>query len=302
MKPGIDTSMLPAPPASVPINPTAAPPMATPGAVTPGTAVPSTSASELLTNPQAMSLAKPDGTVVSPWCGENGCMGPIGKNGPVTYELYAVNGVSMPVGGSELSSVLKTGYMTGGYARALWYNPGRTSALTFDLGLTYQYNRGQGDKSIDVNTPRRAPNTQDILGNPIQGALLPEITASYQLRALSRTNFNFAVGRDWWFGGPATVGSGTSNNYCFGTDFGGHWGVGHVDLVPRLDPTNYLRRDGVTHGVSIGLHCDHERPMGNWILFQGLRAEWRYTITNLVPPQGGDIHDVNLLYVIGVRF
>lgn len=257
----------------------------------------------ILTAPPTAANSYPPGTVVSPWCGEHGCVGPVGGNGPLTYELYAINGISLPVGGSPLSSAMKAGYMTGFTARTLWFDRDSTAACTLDLGLTYQYNRGQGDKTIAVNTPRIGPATIDPnTGALVAGVRLPDAPANYQLRAISRTNFNFSIGRDWWFQGPGNVNAQSPSNFCFGSDIGGHWGAGHVDLVPRLDPQNYFRKDGVTHGVMIGMHFDHERNMGNWTLISGFRAEWRYTITNLVPPLGGDIHDVNLLWTIGARF
>jgi hypothetical protein len=256
-----------------------------------------------LTAPPTMDApVYPPGTVLSPWCGEHGCSGPVGGNGPVTYEILAVNGISLPVGGSELTSNMKAGFTTGGVMRTLWFRPDRESALTFDLGLTWTYNRGQGDKSISVNTPRNAPVTTDVFGNQTGGQRLPDLPALYQLRALSRTNFNFGFGRDWWFRGPADVLTASPGNVCVGAQVNGHWGAGHVDLVPRENPLQYLRKDGVTHGFGLGLHMDYEKPMGNWILTYGLRCDWHYTITNLVPPQGGDIHDVNILFTIGARF
>ena len=42
--------------------------------------------------------------------------------------------------------------------------------------------------------------------------------------------------------------------------------------------------------------------MGAWILFGGLRGEWGHNWMNLVPPQDGNIQDVNVLLTLGVRF
>ena len=35
--------------------------------------------------------------------------------------------------------------------------------------------------------------------------------------------------------------------------------------------------------------------MGTWIFFAGIRAEWGYDWTNLVPPMNGNMHNLNLL-------
>jgi hypothetical protein len=42
--------------------------------------------------------------------------------------------------------------------------------------------------------------------------------------------------------------------------------------------------------------------MGAWFLVFGGRVEWGITYSDLIPPQDGDLQDVNLLLSIGVRF
>src|SRR5205085_10932131 len=39
-----------------------------------------------------------------------GCCGPVGKHGPITYELYFRTGLSMPVDGSGLAHTISTGW------------------------------------------------------------------------------------------------------------------------------------------------------------------------------------------------
>lgn len=264
---------------------------------------PPATATELLTAPPNAGQYPP-GTYASPWCGGHGCTGPVGRNGPLTYEVYALVGASLPVGGSELSATMKTGVEYGGGARTLWFRNDDSAAWVLDLGITNTYNRGQADRSIIVATPRTSPVVIDpITGQQTGGErIFPDGLASYQLRSISRTNFNFGVGRDWWFGGPGTVQMEESSNFRFGADVGGRWGTAHVNLVPRADSNNYQKRSGVIHGTYIGMHMDWDKPMGAWIFFCGLRAEWGYTFTNLVPPLGGDIHDVNILFTFGARF
>ena len=63
-----------------------------------------------------------------------------------------------------------------------------------------------------------------------------------------------------------------------------------------------MRKHDVYHGVFLGAHADYEIPMGATILFGGLRTQWGYTWTDLIPPQDGEIMDVNLLMTLGVRY
>ena len=42
--------------------------------------------------------------------------------------------------------------------------------------------------------------------------------------------------------------------------------------------------------------------MGTWVWFGGVRAEYGYDWTNLVPPMDGDIHNLNLMLTTGIRF
>jgi len=261
----------------------------------------STPPADILTAPSQPTHYPPGSYAAG--CGPHGCNGPIGKNGPLTYEIYTINGVSLPVGGSPLSASITTGYSTGAGTRTLWFSPERDTAWIFDLSLIYTYNKGQGDRTITVATPRVAPIVIDPnTGQPTGGERIADGLAPYAIRALNRTNFSFGFGRDWFLWGPGDLQSEQDSNFRIGSDIGGRWGSASVDLVPRADSTNYLKRGGVTHSVYIGMHADGERPMGSWIFTYGVRAEWGYTFTNLVPPLGGDIHDVNILFTFGARF
>ena len=75
-----------------------------------------------------------------------------------------------------------------------------------------------------------------------------------------------------------------------------------VGFEPQTDPEGYRRRQGVYHGVYLGTHLDWERNFGGWIFFAGIRAEYSYNWTNLIPPQDGNIQDINIMMTFGVRF
>ena len=110
------------------------------------------------------------------------------------------------------------------------------------------------------------------------------------------------VGRDWFAQGPGFLTPDCPTNWRYGWELGGRWGTGHADLEPVADRTNYLRKSGVYHGVFLGAHADVEVPMGAWLFFAGGRAQWGYDWTDFIPPQQGDIQNVNLLLELGVRF
>jgi hypothetical protein len=251
-------------------------------------------AGDVLTTP-ATGLATtghPTGTVLSPYA--NGCCGPTGGNGPVTYELYMNTGPTLVVGGSELSGRLNTGWRIGGGTRTLFFNTVGDAAWVLDLGLSYNYNRGRQERGgpIDVHTP------------PPDRTAAPDGLNPFLVRGLHRTTFNFAVGRDWWTnGGPAGPDRDGVWYTRFGGDLGGRWGYSHVDLVSTQATTqSYMRKSSTIHGVFLGTHVSWEKSFGGWTFFTGIRGEFDYTFTNVVPPKGGDIVGINLLGHIGVRY
>jgi hypothetical protein len=264
----------------------------------PQTAVGAAGPTATLTAPPGTAAAVPPGSVTSPWCGSApagaGCCGPVGANGPVTYELYARTGPDLVVGGGNVFvGALHTGWNVTGGGRSLFFNPTGDAAWYLDLGLGFTYNRG-ADRVINVFSP--AP--RDSSGN-LQG---PDEIHPFRVRDLYRTTFNYALGRYWWLNGPGYVGAESDWNSRAGLDVGGRWGTNHVNLVPVADPTNFLHRGGVSHGFFLGASWDWEKPMGGWLLFGGVRAEWGHTWMNLVPPQDGNLQDVTLLMTVGWRF
>jgi hypothetical protein len=236
--------------------------------------------------------------VTSPWCGSGGagCCGPVGGNGPLTYEVYTWTGPSYPISGVAFDDRLNMGWTVSGGVRTLYFNPPGTRAWYLDLGVSYTYNRGNQQTQLQAFTPQ----PRDAAGN-LQG---PDQLVVHVIRGLNRTTFDFALGRDFFLRGPGYLtpdGCGATN-LRVGGDVGGRWGTAHSDLVPVDDRLNYLRKQGVTQSVFLGGHVGWERNMGGWILTSGLRTEWDYTWTNVIPPNNGDIVSINLLLYIGARF
>ncbi len=245
-------------------------------------------ATEMLTAPASglPNQAIP-GAVYSPWNPE------VGGNGPITYETYLRTGASILTEAGGFNDRLQTGYVIQGGGRSLLFNTAGDAAWVLDLGLSYTYNKGE-----------RLANPLPIAVNSLKGSdpsNFDNIPAG--IRTLKRTSFNFGLGRDWFLNGPGVLGGeACDTNWRFGADFGGRWGTASVGFEPQDDPEGYRRRQGVFHGVYLGSGLNWERDFGGWILLAGFRAEYSYNWTNLIPPNDGDIQDVNLLFMLGVRF
>jgi len=54
---------------------------------------------------------------------------------------------------------------------------------------------------------------------------------------------------------------------------------------------------GVPH-----VRADVEKCMGGWVWFTGMRLQYGYDWINVIPPQAGDIGNVNVLLSTGVRY
>ena len=249
--------------------------------------------------PQPAAPQLPHGAYPSPYYTDGpGCCGPLGRDGRIGYELYTYTGPTWAIGEGEFTRRLQTGWMVGGGGRSLLFDQTHTAAWVLDLGVSYQYNRGERDDPISTDVK------QPPLRNPITGETTtrPDVFTRVRVMALHRTNFNFGVGHDIWLSGSGSTGMEDHVNWRVGALLGGRWGTAHVDLQPVSDPNGYARRQNVTHGVFLAAHTTCEVPMGSWILFAGLRAEWGYDWTNIVPPMDGNMHSVNLLLTSGIRY
>lgn len=269
----------------------------------------------LTAQPGMTAQALPPGSVPSPWCGGNpagaGCCGPFGANGPIVYELYARTGPSLLVGEATAGSVLKNwGWNVAGGGRSLFMDKSGDAAWVLDLGVGYTYHGGDRETIINVlPTPRFVGEQtdadirrQNASAQTVQPTTNINTPIPVVVQRLMLTTFNYGVGRDWWLNGPGYVGAEQCWNSRVGFDVGGRWGTAHAEFLPVSTDVQFFRRQGITHSVYLGTHWNAEVPMGAWILFGGVRAEWGKTWTNLLPPNDGDLQDVNLLLTAGVRF
>ena len=241
----------------------------------------------------------PPGAYASPWYTDGpGCCGPVGRNGPVEYELVAATGPDLILGKGRFVERLNTGWTLYGGGRSLFYNRAGDAAWAIDLGLSYQYNRGTVGDFINLDI--RQPSTLNgLTGTRTER---PDVLTTSRIRALHRTAVNFAIGRDWWAWGPGAPGTEAGWNIRSGVFVGGRWGTAHVDVLPDADPKQYARRQKVFEGVFGGIHFNAEVPFGSWIWCAGLRAQYGYDFMNIVPPIRGDVQYLDLLVTTGWRF
>lgn len=262
------------------------------------------SAVNMLTAPpsavQAGYQAYPKGTVFSPLSGGAPAgmnyNGSVGANGPVTYELYTRTGPVLIVGGGpEFSGATRFGWGVEGGGRSLFMNSAGDAAWVADIGLMYSYNGASEDRVFDTYLKQPTdPNTGLPSG--------PDQIHPVRLRGLTRTGFNYSIGRDWWLNGPGYLSAESGWNSRVGIDVGGRWGTMRADLVPVGNVDSYTRKSHQAQSFRLGAHYNAEVPMGAWILFTGFRAEWAYTWSNIVAPTNSNIQELRLLLNIGVRF
>jgi hypothetical protein len=244
------------------------------------------------------SLGIPKGSYPNPESGDApGCCGPLGGDGRIGTEVYVNNGVSIPFGAGDFVHRLELGWMVDAGGRTLFFNQSHDAAWVADLGVSYQYNRGNQWSGTELNV--RQPQTT----NATTGAVVnqPDILTNVIVRDIDRTTFNFAFGRDWWIWGPGATGVENNWNLRVGGEVGGRYGTAHVDLVPVADPFGYFRRQGVTHGIFFDVHANVEVPLGTVILFAGVAIQYGYDWTNIAPPYAGDIQNANVLLTAGFR-
>lgn len=258
---------------------------------------PANASSGMMALPQGGGSIGSTGTLCgSGACDTRMCCGPVGANGPVTYEVFFRTGPDFVIGGSsDFSSATRFGWSVGGGGRSLFFNPQHDAAWVLELGGGYTYNDGDAGRILDVFTPAPIDTTT---GRPSR----PDELHPFTVRSLHRSYFSYAIGRDWFLNGPGTTSLEAGPNRRFGVDVGGRWGYAHADLIPVENPAQYLRKSHVFHGLTIGTSYGWERPMGTWILFAGVRGEWSFSWMNILPPVNTNLSNLGAQGFAGIRF
>lgn len=242
----------------------------------------------------------PPGSYPSPYYVDGpGCCGPLGRDGRVTYEIYSYAGVNFTFGNGLPDRLNAAGWMVGGGLRTLLFDASHTAAWTVDFGGSFTYNRGQGDQVPTGLFLRTPPQQNQFTGVP---TVVPDRFVQSGIRGIRRSSFNFAFGRDMWLMGDGTTGGMQGTNWRVGGWVGGRYGTSSVDINPLDEVDGYSRRQNVFHGIYVGVHTTFDVPMGAWVWTNGVRAEYGYDWTNLVPPIQGNLHNINVLFTTGIRF
>lgn len=201
----------------------------------------------------------------------------LGRNGPVSEDLYFRMGINIPFGGSALGKNLDTGINATLGGRSLFFNPEGSAAWVIDAHLSYTYNNASGQDTVFFRDE------------------------ACTIRALTRWGVGLGLGRDWFSNNPGFVMGQFDMNFSWGANAGVRWGSGHVDLNPRSEINGYRRHHDVYGQSFVGGHANVEVPMGGWTLLIGGRAEWNYTFSDILPTNGS-VHGVDLLATFGVRY
>jgi hypothetical protein len=239
------------------------------------------------------------GTYPSPYYVDGpGCCGPMERAGRIGYDLYSFSGVNF-VFGSGLPHYLYTGYDLGASVRTLFFDATHTAAWTVDLGGSFTHNFGVESKdpqNLYVRQPASVNSTTNVVTPQ------PDLLVFAGIHAIDRSSFNYNLGRDWWLWGSGNTGGEQGPNLRVGGWIGGRYGTSHVDVILLNQVNGYARRQNAFEGINFGAHMSYEVPMGSWILFGGIRAEYGYDWTNLVPPIQGNLQNINVQFTAGIRF
>jgi hypothetical protein len=215
------------------------------------------------------------------------CCGPIGGNGPITYELFARSGPVFTHGDGILGKLLdhEAGWNVEAGGRTLFFNPGMDAAWTVDLSLDYMYNHSRPDPKVPL-----------VIAVPPQaGNFNPPFILPSTLQNVHRTMANFGGGREWWLNSPANA---NGFKWRAGFDAGGRLGTAKANFVEVQHRTDTI------YGAFTALHADVEKSCGCCCTFMaGFRAEWDFTWMDVLKdPNNSNVQDVNLMVTFGVRF
>ena len=252
-----------------------------------GPSAPIAGAPEGVAEAPLLGVASPLGEKHSSWLAYprcQGCCGPVGRDGPIAYEVYLRNGFNFTVGDNPFGARLATGWDVTAGARTLFFNPEADRAWAVDLGVTNIVN-----KSNDTTTVYPFTNLTPVSG----GAAIPVVNTT--IKSLNRTYVNLSGGREWYLWGSADCAQ-PENNLRVGVDLGSRYGT------EKLDVTGFTHLSSTNYGLFLAVHSDVEIPLGTCIFTGGIRGEYGNTWSSVIQGRNSDIQDINFLFTLGVRF
>jgi len=226
------------------------------------------------------------------------CCGPVGRNGPISFEPYVRSGPSIVLMNGFLAKTLETGWEVEGGGRSLFFNLEGTAAWTADIGISDIYNQGQHSDRVAHLNSIIAQEPNGIGGTTPTRVFGVPVT----IKDLNRTYVNASLGREWYLWGSAANCAGCGNigdgaNWRVGMDLGGRWGT------EKLDLHEITHRTEVIEGLFAAVHTDLEIPCGGWLIVVGGRIEWgntwMHTILQDVPE---NLQNIDVLVTLGIRY
>jgi hypothetical protein len=212
-------------------------------------------------------------------CGVNGCGGPLGANGPVSYDIYVSPGIGWGLNSRFLNSGLDvtTGIKAGG--RSLYFSPNADSAWVLDVGGHYLLNQGSGGQNPFVFNNN-----------------------SFTVRQYNRSGVHGSIGQEHYLRGPGFVSFNSACTIAVGWDVGGRWETTSVHMNQLTNSTSgFARVHAIASGYTIGAHVDMIIPQGGWSWVAGARVEYASTYTNPLPGQDF-FNELYLFLHAGVRY
>jgi hypothetical protein len=222
----------------------------------------------------------------------DGCCGPVGCHGPVSWEIYIRNGITFSYG-NPFAGDLTAGWVIQGGARTLFYDMAEQGAWVIDLGIQNICQNAGGHHTYRlIDFPEKdAQGRQQIL---------PEKFLTGD--ELNRTCVGVSLGRECWLIGSPWAGRRYAPvdgemNWRAGWDVGGRWGT------QRFQPNEARHLNERLGSVFIAAHSDLEMPYGACVFQCGFRIEWSYSWNDVLQSHNpADIQDIMLLWNMGIRF
>lgn len=219
------------------------------------------------------------------------------------FEFYLRPFGAVVEGTGPLSKVLAGGAGVDGGVRSFLYNDNRSAAWYGDIGLGYQYNRGD-DPSNSVIV-RNETITVTRNGIPTQVAS----TVSLGVRELHRTAARIAFGREYywhstWF---------DCLYYSAGGDVGGIWGQASIKTdvnnrtnlqpgdVPLYNPNDFHSSE-VMQGFFLGTSFNMIIPQRTHDFIIGTRFEWQRDYFNKLVDNNDGTGQLKFMLEVGWRY
>ena len=313
------------PPAMLP-PPAPVPSAALPSVPFPGVAAPASSAPPGPGTPLSQAALSDNLAYPRP-VGSTG----VGGDGPIGGEIYLRTGVSINLGGTGIfGRIYEPGVEVQGGIRSVFFRPDPSTAWTVDVGLstTWYHNRrdetailrnfasttggNTGATSTTTNSASTGNNTTNTTGNTGNSVGVPSTTTSNVTGSsatttiipmfpvtpsnLNQSALRLAIGQEYYFLGDADPADG-------GLKWRAGWDAGGTLGTQKLDTDEIRHLNGTTGGVLAAIHSDVEMPYGQCIFQAGVRAEYRYTWSNILQSQNDtNLSTLNILLSAGVRF